>query len=148
MCGRMAKMLHFHYKCNLFLFLSILQGLSRLFPEDFSAFPADWSPARGYSSAWCPLCFALPVSSGHKSQQSRCAKRCREGVVHLCVWPCKAQGRRVKKKDKCSKGHHVFDSEKKSFSLLPCGPPFFPCSPFPRVFFYPQWCFGVIGAHL
>lgn len=97
-------MLHFHSKCNLLLFLSILQALSRLSPEDLSVFPADWSPARGCSSSWCPLCSALPLSSGHRPQQSRRAKRCREGVVHLCVWPWRAQGRRVKTKVKCSRG--------------------------------------------
>lgn len=135
MCGRMAKMLHFSYKCNLFLFLSILQGLSGLSPEDFSVFPADWSPARGCSGSWCPLCFILPVSSGHRPQQSRRAKRCRKGFVHLCLT---MQGTRkeTEEKTQVQQGHHVFDSEKKNFSLLPCGPPFFP-----TWFFYPQWCF-------
>lgn len=45
-------------------FLSTLQGLSRLPPEDFAVFPADWSPAGGHSSSWCPLCVTLLFPSG------------------------------------------------------------------------------------
>lgn len=85
------------------------------------------------------LPYPFPQGTGHNSHA---VLKGAEKVLFICVFDL-VQGTRKEGGDKrqVQQGHHVFDSEKKSLSLLPCGPPFFPCAPFPRVFFF---CFVLI----
>lgn len=116
MCDRMAKMLHFHYNSNLFLFFppsrvyrACLQRTSV-----FSLLTGALLEAVAALGARSTLLYPFPQGTGHNNHA---VLKGAENVLFICVFDHERHKEGESRK-KC-RGHHVFDSEKKSFSLLP-----------------------------